>query len=194
MNPEWGSYASYERGKSVKKSTDKVSSIDKNEKEIKRRDTEILQKFLPQWKLKNALNEKKNWGLKKELLESGFNKIYSMIEDAQEMGMQKFKEIQISEWGFKIILSNTSLGIDWWFPLKWLTPALQELLKKNINDINSFLNNRSKNYIADLYKKKKEAKENDEKQSLMRIKNIPKSTKKLKTKRRVPKKMIRKFL
>lgn len=29
MNPEWGSYASYERGKSVKKSTDKVSSIDK---------------------------------------------------------------------------------------------------------------------------------------------------------------------
>ena len=165
MNPEWGSYASYERGKSVKKSTDKVSSIDKNEKEIKRRDTEILQKFLPQWKLKNALNEKKNWGLKKELLESGFNKIYSMIEDAQEMGMQKFKEIQISEWGFKIILSNTSLGIDWWFPLKWLTPALQELLKKNINDVNSFLNNRSKNYIADLYKKKKEAKENDEKQS-----------------------------
>lgn len=29
MSLEWGSYASYERGKSVKKSTDKVSSIDK---------------------------------------------------------------------------------------------------------------------------------------------------------------------
>ena len=29
MSPEWGSYASYEIGKSVKKSTDKVSSIDK---------------------------------------------------------------------------------------------------------------------------------------------------------------------
>ena len=69
------------RGKKKSESKDNQGKAEKDS-EISRRNTQELQRLLPEWTLKTFLNQnkKENYQLKSELLIDGLNKIYELTQ------------------------------------------------------------------------------------------------------------------
>ena len=141
-----------------KKKSESKDNQGKSEKdsEISRRNTQELQRLLPDWILKTFLNQnkKENYQLKSELLIDGLNKIYGIGRQAAEKGLSEIQAIKEIDWWFQILITDKSGQKQQTFTLSWLSKKLDSKLKEDKNNFWTFLKKKLSEHINYLNKKR----------------------------------------
>ena len=124
--------------------------------EISRRNTQELQRLLPDWILKTFLNQnkKENYQLKSELLIDGLNRIYAIGRQASEKGLSKLETLKEIDWWFQILLTDETGKKQETFILSWLSRKLDSKLKEDKNNFWIFLKKKLSEHINYLNKKR----------------------------------------
>ena len=136
-------------------SKDNQQNTEKNN-EISRRNTQELQRLLPDWILKTFLNQnkKENYQLKSELLIDGLNRIYGIGRQAAEKGLSEIQAVKkIDQW-FQILITDKSGKKQETFILSWLSRKLDSKLKEDKNNFWIFLKKKLSEHINYLNKKR----------------------------------------
>lgn len=143
------------RGKKKSESKDNQGKAEKDS-EISRRNTQELQRLLPDWILKTFLNQnkKENYQLKSELLIDGLNRIYAIGRQASEKGLSKLKTLKEIDWWFQILLTDETGKKQETFILSWLSRKLDSKLKEDKNNFWIFLKKKLSEHINYLNKKR----------------------------------------
>lgn len=143
------------RGKKKSESKDNQGKAEKDS-EISRRNTQELQRLLPEWTLKTFLNQnkKENYQLKSELLIDGLNKIYGIGRQAAEKGLSEIQAIKEIDWWFQILITDKSGQKQQTFTLSWLSKKLDSKLKEDKNNFWTFLKKKLSEHINYLNKKR----------------------------------------
>ena len=143
------------RGKKKSESKDNQGKAEKDS-EISRRNTQELQRLLPDWILKTFLNQnkKENYQLKSELLIDGLNRIYAIGRQASEKGLSKLKTLKEIDWWFQIFLTDETGKKQETFILSWLSRKLDSKLKEDKNNFWIFLKKKLSEHINYLNKKR----------------------------------------
>ena len=143
------------RGKKKSESKDNQGKAEKDS-EISRRNTQELQRLLPDWILKTFLNQnkKENYQLKSELLIDGLNRIYAIGRQASEKGLSKLKTLKEIDWWFQILLTDETGKKQETFILSWLSRKLDSKLKEDKNNFWTFLKKKLSEHINYLNKKR----------------------------------------
>ena len=143
------------RGKKKSESKDNQGKAEKDS-EISRRNTQELQRLLPEWTLKTFLNQnkKENYQLKSELLIDGLNKIYGIGRQAAEKGLSEIQAIKEIDWWFQILITDKSGQKQQTFTLNWLSKKLDSKLKEDKNNFWTFLKKKLSEHINYLNKKR----------------------------------------
>ena len=143
------------RGKKKSESKDNQGKAEKDS-EISRRNTQELQRLLPDWILKTFLNQnkKENHQLKSELLIDGLNRIYAIGRQASEKGLSKLKTLKEIDWWFQILLTDETGKKQETFILSWLSRKLDSKLKEDKNNFWIFLKKKLSEHINYLNKKR----------------------------------------
>ena len=143
------------RGKKKSESKDNQGKAEKDS-EISRRNTQELQRLLPDWILKTFLNQnkKENYQLKSELLIDGLNRIYAIGRQASEKGLSKLKTLKEIDWWFQILLTDETGKKQETFILTWLSRKLDSKLKEDKNNFWIFLKKKLSEHINYLNKKR----------------------------------------
>ena len=143
------------RGKKKSESKDNQGKAEKDS-EISRRNTQELQRLLPDWILKTFLNQnkKENYQLKSELLIDGLNKIYGIGRQAAEKGLSEIQAIKEIDWWFQILITDKSGQKQQTFTLSWLSKKLDSKLKEDKNNFWTFLKKKLSEHINYLNKKR----------------------------------------
>lgn len=143
------------RGKKKSESKDNQGKEEKDS-EISRRNTQELQRLLPDWILKTFLNQnkKENYQLKSELLIDGLNRIYAIGRQASEKGLSKLKTLKEIDWWFQILLTDETGKKQETFILSWLSRKLDSKLKEDKNNFWIFLKKKLSEHINYLNKKR----------------------------------------
>ena len=143
------------RGKKKSESKDNQGKAEKDS-EISRRNTQELQRLLPDWILKTFLNQnkKENYQLKSELLIDGLNKIYGIGRQAAEKGLSEIQAIKEIDWWFQILITDKSGKKLKTFTLSWLSKKLDSKLKEDKNNFWTFLKKKLSEHINYLNKKR----------------------------------------
>ena len=143
------------RGKKKSESKDNQGKAEKDS-EISRRNTQELQRLLPDWILKTFLNQnkKENYQLKSELLIDGLNRIYAIGRQASEKGLSKLKTLKEIDWWFEILLTDETGKKQETFILSWLSRKLDSKLKEDKNNFWIFLKKKLSEHINYLNKKR----------------------------------------
>ena len=141
-----------------KKKSESKDNQGKSEKdsEISRRNTQELQRLLPDWILKTFLNQnkKENYQLKSELLIDGLNKIYGIGRQAAEKGLSEIQAVKEIDWWFQILITDKSGQKQQTFTLSWLSKKLDSKLKEDKNNFWTFLKKKLSEHINYLNKKR----------------------------------------
>ena len=143
------------RGKKKSESKDNQGKAEKDS-EISRRNTQELQRLLPDWILKTFLNQnkKENYQLKSELLIDGLNRIYAIGRQAAEKGLSEIQAIKEIDWWFQILITDKSGQKQQTFTLSWLSKKLDSKLKEDKNNFWTFLKKKLSEHINYLNKKR----------------------------------------
>lgn len=146
------------RGKKKSESKDNQGKAEKDS-EISRRNTQELQRLLPDWILKTFLNQnkKENYQLKSELLIDGLNRIYAIGRQASEKGLSKLKTLKEIDWWFQILLTDETGKKQETFILSWLSRKLDSKLKEDKNNFWIFLKKKLSEHINYLNKKRQKS-------------------------------------
>ena len=146
------------RGKKKSESKDNQEKAEKDS-EISRRNTQELQRLLPDWILKTFLNQnkKENYQLKSELLIDGLNRIYAIGRQASEKGLSKLKTLKEIDWWFQILLTDETGKKQETFILSWLSRKLDSKLKEDKNNFWIFLKKKLSEHINYLNKKRQKS-------------------------------------
>lgn len=136
-------------------SKDNQQNTEKNN-EISRRNTQELQRLLPDWILKTFINQnkKENYQLKSELLIDGLNRIYAIGRQAAEKGLSEIQAIKEIDWWFQILITDKSGQKQQTFTLSWLSRKLDSKLKEDKNNFWIFLKKKLSEHINYLNKKR----------------------------------------
>ncbi len=136
-------------------SKDNQQNTEKNN-EISRRNTQELQRLLPDWILKTFLNQKKkeNYQLKLELLIDGLNRIYGIGRQATEKGLSEIQAVKEIDWWFQILITDKSGKKQQTFILSWLSKELDSKLKEDKDNFETFLKKKLSEHINYLNKKR----------------------------------------
>lgn len=136
-------------------SKDNQQNTEKNN-EISRRNTQELQRLLPDWILKTFLNQnkKENYQLKLELLIDGLNRIYGIGRQAAEKGLSEIQAIKEIDWWFQILITDKSGKKQQTFTLSWLSKKLDSKLKEDKDSFWTFLKKKLSEHINYLNKKR----------------------------------------
>mgnify|MGYP001683137932 FL=1 len=136
-------------------SKDNQQNTEKNN-EISRRDTQELQRLLPNWILKTFLNQnkKENYQLKSELLIDGLNRIYGIGKQASEKGLSEIQAVKEIDWWFQILITDKSGKKQQTFTLSWLSKKLDSKLKEDKDSFWTFLKKKLSEHINYLNKKR----------------------------------------
>ncbi len=141
-----------------KKKSESKDNQGKSEKdsEISRRNTQELQRLLPDWILKTFLNQnkKENYQLKSELLIDGLNKIYGIGRQAAEKGLSEIQAVKEIDWWFQILITDKSGKKQQTFTLSWLSKKLDSKLKEDKDSFWTFLKKKLSEHINYLNKKR----------------------------------------
>lgn len=143
------------RGKKKSESKDNQGKAEKDS-EISRRNTQELQRLLPDWILKTFINQnkKENYQLKSELLIDGLNRIYAIGRQAAEKGLSEIQAIKEIDWWFQILITDKSGQKQQTFTLSWLSKKLDSKLKEDKNNFWTFLKKKLSEHINYLNKKR----------------------------------------
>ncbi|MBF0931971.1 MAG: hypothetical protein HXJ92_01015, partial [candidate division SR1 bacterium] len=143
------------RGKKKSESKDNQGKAEKDS-EISRRNTQELQRLLPEGTLKTFLNQnkKENYQLKSELLIDGLNKIYGIGRQAAEKGLSEIQAIKEIDGGFQILITDKSGQKQQTFTLSGLSKKLDSKLKEDKNNFGTFLKKKLSEHINYLNKKR----------------------------------------
>lgn len=136
-------------------SKDNQQNTEKNN-EISRRNTQELQRLLPDWILKTFLNQnkKENYQLKSELLIDGLNRIYGIGRQATEKGLSEIQAVKEIDWWFQILITDKSGKKQQTFILSWLSKELDSKLKEDKDNFETFLKKKLSEHINYLNKKR----------------------------------------